>query len=72
MAETVVIIVMYAGMVYLVTGLGFAIWFAFAKVDAFDENARGSSILFRLLIIPASMALWPYLIKRMIESRKKL
>ena len=48
---------------YLVCGLLFAIYFV-KNVGRIDHAARGTSILFRLLLIPGAAALWPFLIAR--------
>jgi hypothetical protein len=38
-----------------------ATWFAFGGVDRINPKARGAGIGFRLLLIPASLVLWPWL-----------
>jgi hypothetical protein len=39
-------------------------------VDKFDEEASGAPLMFRFLIMPASMLLWIYLVKKVREKRK--
>lgn len=70
MEQTIAGILLLAALSYLVIGILFALWFAFRKVDAFDEEAKGAPLLFRLLIIPASTVLWIYLLKRIREKNK--
>ncbi len=49
---------------YLAIGLVFAVAFAFKGVNRIDPAAQKSTFGFRLLIIPASMALWPMMLGR--------
>ncbi len=70
MATSVATVALLAALVYLTAGLLFALWFAFSKVDEFDEEARGAPLLFRLLIIPASTLLWIYLFMRIRQKKK--
>lgn len=51
--------------VYLVTGLGFGVWFVRKGCDRIDPSAEAGSLGFRLLILPASVALWPVLLGRL-------
>ena len=70
MATTIVSIILLLVLVYLFAGFVFAVIFAFRWVDEFDEQTRGAPLMFRLLIIPASALLWPYLLKIHREKRK--
>lgn len=54
---------------YLAAGFIFALLFVFRWVDQFDEQAKGASIGFRLLLIPASTLLWPYLLRRKLKRK---
>lgn len=49
----------YAGL-----GLLFALPFVARGVDRLDPDARGAGLGFRLLILPATAALWPLLLRR--------
>lgn len=49
---------------YLVCGLGFAIPFALVGVRRIDPHAAHGSWGFRFLIIPGTMVLWPWMLKR--------
>ena len=58
-------------LLYLAIGFVFACVFAFKLVDKFDEQALGAPLGFRLLIIPGSTLLWPYLLKHQLQKEKK-
>jgi hypothetical protein len=49
---------------YGIAGLLFAIAFATTGVKRIDSQAIGSGVAFRVLIFPASAALWPLLLRR--------
>jgi hypothetical protein len=53
---------------YLFIGLLFAILFVIKGVEQVDEGAHGSSIRFRIIIIPGTMAFWPLLMRKWIKS----
>ena len=55
---------LYAG-----AGLLFAIPFLVWGLPRIDAAARGSSLAFRLLILPGTAALWPVLLKLWLRSR---
>ncbi|HVS64814.1 MAG TPA: hypothetical protein VMT85_15065 [Thermoanaerobaculia bacterium] len=50
--------------IYALIGVVFALAFVFAGLAAVDPAARGAPVGFRLLILPASAALWPWLALR--------
>jgi uncharacterized membrane protein YphA (DoxX/SURF4 family) len=54
---------------YLIAGLLFAIYFAASGVVKLDKAARGTSVFFRSLIVPGALALWPYLLRRLIGGK---
>ena len=54
---------------YILAGLLFGAAFFLRGYAAIAPEARGASIVTRLLWTPASVALWPYLLKKWIESR---
>jgi hypothetical protein len=56
---------------YLGCGLLFAVAFAIKGIEKTDEAARGSSLGFRLLIIPGTLVFWPLLLRKWISSVKK-
>lgn len=54
--------------VYLAAGLVFALPFAFRWAGRLDATARAGTLGFRLLIIPGSMLLWPWLAARLLRQ----
>jgi hypothetical protein len=57
--------------VYLGCGLLFGAAFVVAGVGRVDAAARGSSVLFRLFILPGTVALWPLLARQWWAAVKK-
>ena len=55
--------------VYLAAGLVFALPFAFRWAGRLDAAARSGTPGFRLLIIPGSVLLWPWLAARLLRQR---
>lgn len=64
-------ILLYIVSLYLGFGLFFALWFAVSGVDRMDGAARGSGFLFRLLITPGVVALWPLMLSRCCARRSE-
>lgn len=56
---------------YLGVGIVFAVAFVTRGVGKVDAAAMGSSIAFRLLIFPASTALWPLMLRKWIDARRR-
>ena len=63
MAETVLAIVG----IYLALGALFAIAFVIRGCSAIDPTAKGAGVGFRMLIFPASAALWPLLLTKWLK-----
>ena len=55
--------------VYGLLGAVFAIAFVAKGVKRIDSQADGSSLGFRLLIFPGSIAFWPLLLRRWIAGK---
>ncbi len=55
--------------VYLACGFVFMIPFIIKGVDAIDEGAHGSSIGFRIIIIPGTIVFWPALLRKWIKAK---
>lgn len=53
---------------YCAVGFVFALWFSFFKLRKIDEAAKGSTVWFRLIIMPASILLWPIVCKKLFEK----
>jgi hypothetical protein len=64
MLETLVEIKLVALAAYLALGVLFAVAFHAAGLHAVDAGARGAGALFRVLITPGIVALWPVLAAR--------
>ena len=58
----------YAFYLYFSIGLLFAVAFVTTGVNRLDPNAKGSGVVFRLLILPGSAAFWPLLLRRWIRG----
>ncbi len=58
-------------LIYLLIGFLFALYFAFKGVGKIDEGAVEVPNFFRVLIIPGSMALWPFLLKTWLKANRK-
>jgi hypothetical protein len=50
--------------IYVVIGLVFAVAFVTIGIGRIDSAAKGSPVMFRLLILPGVAAFWPVLLKR--------
>lgn len=57
-------LVVYLLYAYCLIGVLFAIWFSFFKVSKIDNGAAATSIWFKLIIMPASILLWPIVFKK--------
>ena len=55
---------------YVGFGLLFALAFVTWGIHRVDEDAKGTSWVFRLLMVPGSMAFWPFLLREWFFSRK--
>ena len=64
MYERAAILVVDVLYLYGIAGLVFAIAFVTTGVKRIDSQAIGSGVAFRVLIFPASAALWPLLLRR--------
>ena len=62
-------ILLFIIVLYLLCGLVFAIPFVLKGVTAIDEGAHGSSIGFRIIIIPGVIIFWPVLLKKWINAK---
>jgi hypothetical protein len=52
-------IFVYIFYLYSFVGIIIAVWFSFYKISKIDVAAKGTSIWFKLIILPAAMLLWP-------------
>lgn len=54
---------------YLLAGFAFAVAFVTVGVARIDRAARGTSVVFRLMILPGSVALWPVLAAKWVRRK---
>jgi len=59
---------MLIAMSYILVGLIFGLAFALRGYAVIEPAAKGAPIRFRLLLIPANLVLWPYLLYRWVKS----
>lgn len=71
MSESLARAVVAAAAIYFAVGFLFAIPFVLAGAPRIDPGAKGASIAFRLLILPGSIALWPWLLARWVSGRRE-
>jgi hypothetical protein len=64
MYERLAILFVHAFYLYISLGVAFAIAFVTIGVSRVDSQAIGSSLGFRILIFPGSVAFWPLLLRR--------
>jgi len=64
MFEAIAILFVHALYAYTALGVAFALTFVTVGVKQIDSQAIGSSVGFRLLILPGSVAFWPLLLRR--------
>jgi len=67
--ETVASVAVTAFCAYALAGAVFAVFFVTLGVQRIDALAKGSGPAFRMLIFPASAALWPLLLSRWLSGR---
>lgn len=64
MYERLATLFVHAFYLYISLGVVFAMAFATTGVSQVDSQAVGSSLGFRILIFPGSVAFWPLLLRR--------
>jgi hypothetical protein len=57
---------------YLAAGLTFGLAFVTVGVTRIDAAAQGTSAVFRMLILPGSVALWPILAVKWVRRKGEL
>ena len=65
--------ILFVDALYLYAALGvvFAVAFVTIGVKRVDSQAIGSSVGFRILIFPGSVAFWPLLLRRWIAGKNE-
>jgi len=71
MVEAIAILFVYSLYVYTALGAVFALAFVTVGVKRIDAQAIGSSVGFRLLIVPGSLVFWPLLLRRWISRKEE-
>lgn len=66
---TLLVIVLVIAVIYLALGFIFAIPFIIKGVSTIDDGAKGSSIGFRIIILPGVIVFWPLLLKKWIKAK---
>jgi hypothetical protein len=62
-------IILLAAAAYMALGLLFGVAFVLKGVGVVDPAARSGPVAFRLLILPASAALWPVMARKWMAAR---
>lgn len=68
MPEPVATAVVLAALIYALLGVVFAVYFVTRGAGRIDSVALGGTLSFRILIFPASAALWPWLLRRCLAT----
>ena len=69
MAVTILNIILTILLIYLSCGFVFAIPFVIKGANKIDEGAHGATWGFRLIIMPATIVLWPVLLKKWMKVK---
>lgn len=64
MYEQIVVAFLLALSGYALLGAAFAIAFLIRGVNVIDPGARGAGWMFRIAILPGTVALWPLLLRQ--------
>jgi len=72
MLVAVVSLVFIVLAVYIIAGIIFTIFFQVKGLSKIDEGVHGSTIGFRIIIIPGCIVFWPVLLKKWIITRELL
>lgn len=63
-------IVLWVSAFHLLIGLAVGVSFIWRGVDKVDTAAHGTSVTFRLVILPGCVALWPLILQRWLHAQK--
>ena len=69
MAISILNILSLVVLFYIGIGILFSIWFIIIGASRLDDKVNGSSMGFRIAIIPGVIALWPILLYHIIKKR---
>ena len=68
MAVDVVHGVLYALAIYLAVGAVVAVPFVIVGIGRIDPAAKAAPPVFRLLVLPGAVAMWPFLLRRWMRA----
>jgi hypothetical protein len=63
-------IVLWGCGTYLAIGMAVSVPFIWRGIGNVDAAAHGTSVTFRLLILPGCVALWPLILQRWLHAQK--
>lgn len=67
MVEMAVTVMLYLMATYLIAGVLFTFPFQWKGMNKIDEGVHGSTIGFRIIIVPGCILLWPVLWRRWVK-----
>ncbi len=70
MLVTIVSVVLVVFVIYLGAGVLFTIPFQIKGLRKIDEGVHGSSVGFRIIIIPGCIIFWPILFERWMQAER--
>jgi len=54
---------------YLAIGFVFGVFFIFKGAEIIHQDIKGAGLGLKLLLLPASVLLWPYLLRKVIQKK---
>lgn len=69
MAEIVSIGLILAG-IYVLVGLGLAIFWTIKGLELVDETAAGATKGFKAIIFPGLVAFWPWILRKWMQGKQ--
>jgi hypothetical protein len=64
-------VILWCVLIYTVVGIAFALAFFIRGASAIDDATEGAPIGFRLIIAPAAVVLWPWLLVKWRRARRR-
>ena len=72
MLTTIISLLLIAIATYLLAGMVFTIFFQAKGLSKIDDGVHGSSVGFRIIIIPGCIVFWFVLMKKWINAKKNI
>jgi len=66
--EAALLLMLFATELYLIAGFLFSLAFIFWGLASFDPDAKGTGPIFRILIFPGLVVLWPIIFVKWIKK----